>query len=69
MKIFDGYLTHVIISEDFYTFLACWPQLQRKETLMKLRTLLTACLVMLVALPAMAQVPRTVIAELGSATW
>jgi len=36
---------------------------------MKLRTLLTACLVMLVALPAMAQVPRTVIAELGSATW
>jgi hypothetical protein len=36
---------------------------------MKLRSLLTVCLLLLVALPAMAQAPRTVIAELGSATW
>ena len=36
---------------------------------MKPRSLLMLGLVLLVAAPAMAQVPRTVIAEMGSATW
>ena len=36
---------------------------------MKLRSLLIAGLVILAAVPVAAQVPRTVIAEMGSATW
>jgi len=37
---------------------------------MKLRSLLLLCLAVLFILPTMAQaVPRTVITELGSATW
>jgi hypothetical protein len=36
---------------------------------MKLRSLSMIALALLVAIPATAQVPRTVIAELGSATW
>jgi hypothetical protein len=37
--------------------------------MMKLRSLMILGLALLVAAPAVAQVPRTVIAELGSATW
>lgn len=36
---------------------------------MKLRSLLILGLALLIAAPAAAQAPRTVIAELGSATW
>jgi hypothetical protein len=36
---------------------------------MKLRSLLILGLALLVAAPAIGQVPRTVIAEMGSATW
>jgi hypothetical protein len=36
---------------------------------MKLRSLWLCALVLLAAWPATAQVPRTVVAELGSATW
>jgi len=36
---------------------------------MKLRSLTIFALALLVAIPATAQVPRTVVAELGSATW
>ena len=40
-----------------------------KESKMKLRTTLMAVLILLIALPALSQAPRTVFAELGSATW
>ncbi len=36
---------------------------------MKLRSLLLLGLLLLVAVPSMAQAPRTVIIELASATW
>jgi hypothetical protein len=36
---------------------------------MRFRSLLLFALLLLVAWPATAQVPRTVIAEMGSATW
>jgi len=34
-----------------------------------LRSIILVALVLLLAVPAMAQVPRAVFAELGSATW
>ena len=40
-----------------------------KESKMKLRTTLLTVLMLLIALPALSQAPRTVFAELGSATW
>ncbi len=41
-----------------------------REKTMKLRSLLLLSLALLIVLPMMAQaVPRTVIAEMGSATW
>jgi hypothetical protein len=41
----------------------------REEWRIIVRTILSAISMLLLALPAFAQAPRTVFAELGSATW